>query len=892
MTIRKRTLLILGVTLVGLMIGIYVTSSSLLLDSFARIEEREMAQNTQRVLDALRDRLDALNKTTRDYASWDDTYDFVQDGNAAYIESNLVTETFATNDLNLMLFVDNTGKLVYGQAIDLQNQQGVPIPPALLEQLAAGGPLVRHSGVDSQTTGILLLPEGPMLVASRPILTSEYAGPVRGALIMGRYLDAALVDKLAALTQLGLVLKRSDDPQPPADFQAMVPTLTEASPTRTQPLSADLFASYTLLKDVTGKPSLALRVDAPRPVYQQGQLSQQYFFWAALAIALIFSVLVFLLMERSVLSRLSRLTNAVNELAIDEDSAADPTKPGQAELANLARASDEIGRLAYAFNQMTDRTLSLIASLEQRVEARTALLRASTEVGRAAVSILDTGQLLREVINLITNRFGFYNAAVFLADGTGKWAVLREATGEAGRKLKERGHRLEVGGQSLVGSVMKSRQLRIAFGERAGDEVALLADPLLPNAHSEIALPLVVGSRVLGALDVQATQTAAFDEASAATLQAMADQVAIALSNAMQFQQTQAGLKRTQQLYGASAAISTSEDAVGIVNELMTRAVPDADAAQLFLYGPRDEAGRYAYLEVAACRAPQDSRLQLPVGTRVLPEQVLPISALASEPYIMRDASDPVVPANQQQIMQAMGMQAMLGYALVAGSQPVGLLLILYREPHMFIPAETQPLQALAGQIAVTLRNQQLVREQTLARQQLDEINRRLTGQVWQKYVRDRGEVMRKVDVGLSVSQDMSAPLSSELAVPVLIHGETIGRLRLEDVAPDREWTPTERALLQAVAGEVAIAIENARLIEQTQRNAQREQTISAITGQIYSTTDVKQLLQITAEELRRATGSARAVVRLGRASLQSNGSTIQPVTSNEVDAIPPEDGD
>ena len=110
MTIRKRTLLILGVTLVGLMIGIYITSSTLLLDSFGRIEEREMAQNTQRVLDALRDRLDTLNQTTTDYANWDDTYNFIQDGNAAYIESNLGTGTFTTNDLNLMLFVDNTGQ--------------------------------------------------------------------------------------------------------------------------------------------------------------------------------------------------------------------------------------------------------------------------------------------------------------------------------------------------------------------------------------------------------------------------------------------------------------------------------------------------------------------------------------------------------------------------------------------------------------------------------------------------------------------------------------------------------------------------------------------------------------------------------------------------------------
>ena len=180
------------------------------------------------------------------------------------------------------------------------------------------------------------------------------------------------------------------------------------------------------------------------------------------------------------------------------------------------------------------------ATLERRVEERTAQITTSADVGRAAVSILDTNQLLREIVNLITDRFGFYYAAVFLADNTNKWAVLREATGEAGRMLKERKHQLEIGGQSMVGTAMKTRKARIALD--VGDEAVRFANPLLPDTRSEIALPLVVGTRVIGALDVQSTQMAAFDEASAAVLQSMADQIAIALSNTLQFQQAQAAL--------------------------------------------------------------------------------------------------------------------------------------------------------------------------------------------------------------------------------------------------------------------------------------------------------------------------------------------------------------
>ncbi|HTP10235.1 MAG TPA: GAF domain-containing protein [Anaerolineae bacterium] len=581
---------------------------------------------------------------------------------------------------------------------------------------------------------------------------------------------------------------------------------------------------------------------------------------------------------------IGRALNPISEVAAEATAAAG----GNLNVVVPVRRHDEVGALAFAFNMMIDRLREFIGTLEQRINARTEQLRASAEVGRAAVSILDTNQLLREIVNLVTDRFGFYYTAVFLADNTNRWAVLREATGEAGRILKERKHQLEIGGQSMVGMVMKTRQARIALD--VGDEAVRFANPLLPDTRSEIALPLMVGTRVIGALDVQSTQAAAFDEASAAVLQSMADQIAIALSNTLQFQQAQAALQRTRQLYEASTAISNAEDADSVLRELMTEAVSDASAAQILTYGPLDEAGQYAYLEVAASWATSDGMPRLPIGTRVLPEQTPPISAWAVEPYIIRDAADPSVPPEQQQIMQAMGMLAMLGYALVAGSQPVGLLLIGYREPHMFTPVETQPLLALAGQIAVTLRNQQLVHEQRIARQQLDEINRRLTGQVWQQYTRERGQAVRKVDVGPGVQSEF--PTVAELTAPVLIHGQEVGRLRLEDATPDREWKPNEKALIEAVAGEVAIAIENARLIEQTERRAQREQTISAITSQIYAATDVKKVLQITAEELRRATGSARAVVKLGRADLQADGSVSQSVPSNDGDTIPSEDGD
>ncbi len=224
--------------------------------------------------------------------------------------------------------------------------------------------------------------------------------------------------------------------------------------------------------------------------------------------------------------------------------AAQRVSAGHLDVTVPAHSRDELGTLGQAFNEMTTRLQQSYTDLEQQVAARTAQLQASADVARAVTSVLEPSQLLRQMINLITDRFGFYYAAVFTLDEMGEFAVLREATGQAGQTLKERGHKLQVDGQSMVGAAINKRQARIALD--VGQEAVRFDNPLLPHTRSEIALPLVVGDRVIGALDVQSTQAAAFDQASAAVLQSMADQVAVALENARLFQQAQASLKELE----------------------------------------------------------------------------------------------------------------------------------------------------------------------------------------------------------------------------------------------------------------------------------------------------------------------------------------------------------
>jgi len=145
------------------------------------------------------------------------------------------------------------------------------------------------------------------------------------------------------------------------------------------------------------------------------------------------------------------------------------------------------------------------------------------------------------VIDLIPEQFGYYFAAIYLLDSSEKWAELKEATGDAGHVLKQNRHRLEVAGRSMVGAAIRERSARIA--QIASREKQRFENPLLPYTRSEIALPLIVGDRVLGALNVQSTRESDFAPHGIETMQNMAGQVAIALENARLFQEAQQNIR-------------------------------------------------------------------------------------------------------------------------------------------------------------------------------------------------------------------------------------------------------------------------------------------------------------------------------------------------------------
>ena len=263
----------------------------------------------------------------------------------------------------------------------------------------------------------------------------------------------------------------------------------------------------------------------------------------------------------------------------------------QGDLTQRARvsATDELGIVTVQFNRMVSRVEALQTTLEQQVLERTKQLSATNEVARVASSTLDPDVMIKRVVDLFSEQFGYYYAAIYLLDPSEKWAELEYATGDAGKVLRQNRHRLQVPGRSMVATAIQERSARIA--QIASQETQRYENPLLPYTRSEIALPLIAGERVLGALNVQSMKEADFGPQTIETMANMGSQVAIALENARLFQEAQQminEMRTVQQQYlteGWKRFTSENENLEYTVGE----DVPDGSGSMAIAINLRDQ---------------------------------------------------------------------------------------------------------------------------------------------------------------------------------------------------------------------------------------------------------------------------------------------------------------
>jgi GAF domain-containing protein len=319
--------------------------------------------------------------------------------------------------------------------------------------------------------------------------------------------------------------------------------------------------------------------------------------------------------------------------------------------------------------------------LEIRVNERSSQISTMSEVGRVASSILDPDELMTQLVNLITNRLGHYYAGIYTVDELEHWAILKDGTGVVGQVLKQNKHRVEIGDPSMVSKAVSSRKAQVAMN--FGEESEHVKNPIFRDTMSEISLPLIVGERAIGVLDVHSVHEAAFTEQDVDTLQGIANQIAIALENARLFQQTQKNLV------------------------------------------------------------------------------------------------------------------------------------------------------------------------------EISNVHRQYLANSWTSLVRTEGSMEYTAGDEIGAGEE-----SSQYSVPLALRDQTIGEITLASAA-NEEWTAEEKGWIEAVATQAALALENARLLEETQQLALHERLVAEISSKIWSSTTIQSILQTTVKELGQALNASEATIEL-----------------------------
>jgi GAF domain-containing protein len=334
------------------------------------------------------------------------------------------------------------------------------------------------------------------------------------------------------------------------------------------------------------------------------------------------------------------------------------------------------------------------------IESRQTALQFETaaEIARDISSSLNLDELLEKAVNLIRSRFNFYHAGVFLKDSTGEYVVIREATGDAGAQLKRSGFKLGIGSKSIVGFVAgKGEQLIVNDTTR---DATYYPNPLLPDTRAEAALPLRVGDRIVGVLDVQSTSPYAFAEDNLRTLQILADQLGIAVVNTELFAETQEHLAQHRLLHH----ITTSAASGTTLDEALESAV---NGLQVTLGGDRvtillaDREKKVLEVKAAVGYAPDIYELKVPIGNGIT-------GWAAAHRRTLRVNN---VQEDARYIEGSANTRSELAIPMIYRSELLGVLNVESEQPNAYTETDEELLGTLGGSLAAIIANARLLEQ-------------------------------------------------------------------------------------------------------------------------------------------------------------------------------------
>lgn len=340
----------------------------------------------------------------------------------------------------------------------------------------------------------------------------------------------------------------------------------------------------------------------------------------------------------------------------------------------------------------------------------------AAEIARDTTGTLDVDVLLGKAVNLVRERFGFYHASIFLLDAAGDYAILRESTGLAGEQMRRSGHRLAVGSKSIVGSVTQIGEPMIV--NNVANDPNHFANPLLPETRSELAIPMKIGDRILGAIDVQSTQASAFNAEDVSVLQILADQLAVAVANGELFASTHELLRKHRLLreisVEASATSSMDDALMSVVRSLLDAKICDRIGIMML-----ESDGRLYTRATAGYENQTFNSQSLAIGEGI-------IGTAAQEKHPIRIADTQLDP---RYISIDQKVRSELAIPILFGDELLGVLNLESTQPYVFDENDEEILGALGNNIGGVIANIRLVsqvRQQVLRERQLYEVTSKI----------------------------------------------------------------------------------------------------------------------------------------------------------------------
>jgi PAS domain S-box-containing protein len=542
------------------------------------------------------------------------------------------------------------------------------------------------------------------------------------------------------------------------------------------------------------------------------------------------------------------------------------------------------------------------------LERRTAQLQVGAEVAREAAAILDVHGLLDTTVHLISDRFGYYHAGAFLLDEQKQYAVLQAVSSEGGRRMLDRGHRLAVGRVGIVGYVAATGEPRIALD--VDQDVAHYAHSDLPDTRSEMALPLKIRDEVIGVLDVQSVQGDAFSEDDVAVLQTLADQLAVAIENARLVERTEAQLRELHLLHGeystaAWSALAAREHPLGYVYDRIGVApaerLPSAAFDLALKRGETVALAGSGGVESSVSTLATPLRLRDQVigtlgieqadgGSRWSPNAVALVEAVGTQ--VVQALENAQLFAETQRRLREQAMLFDASQALAnAPLEAEGIAEIVARQfvEVMGVPEASLSLLDEGGMLRLLadfyIEEEGQVREDyTQPSFQLDDYP--ATARVI--------ETLQPLVVQASDPDADPAELAymreyevSTLAViPLAVKGQAIGVIELETWDEEHGYTQEELNLAVTLANQAAVALENARLFAETQRNVRQMQTLYETSRALSTSLDEDTLLHAVLEAVYSALDCEYVVVSTVDEEARTIG-TRHGIWQGQYDAFP-----